>query len=105
LGLDEVYYILAKSTSSSFSAITFGESHLLVTKSTIPSVSFSVFGYNVCMLADKGNFMKQSTHRKPVSKSTNGCRFKTRRNNFPSWMREYLNGAALQKTLDLRGNK
>jgi hypothetical protein len=56
LGLDEVYYILAKSTSSSFSAITFGESHLLVTKSTIPSVSFSVFAIMFVCLRTKGIF-------------------------------------------------
>jgi hypothetical protein len=54
--------VLAKSTSFSFSAIMSGESHLLVTKSTIPSVFFLYFGDNVRMLADKGIEFRGTKH-------------------------------------------
>jgi hypothetical protein len=59
--------ILAKSTSSSFSAITFGESHLLVTKSTIPSVSFSVLAIMFVCLRTKGIEFHETKHSPQTS--------------------------------------
>jgi hypothetical protein len=58
--------ILAKSTSSSFSAITFGESHLLVTKSTIPG-QFSLFLAIMFVCLRKGVEFHETKHSPQTS--------------------------------------
>jgi hypothetical protein len=59
--LDEIQMVLASQLRFSFSAIMSGESHL-VTKSTIPSVSFLCFLaiMFVCLRTKELNFVEQS---------------------------------------------
>jgi hypothetical protein len=78
--------VLASQLRFSFSAIMSGESHL-VTKSTIPSVSFLYFGDNVRMLSDKGIGISWNKALPRTNQQIHRwfC-LKTCRDNFPSLM-------------------